>query len=248
MNNDLHDQANIENLTGLWKAMGGAPVAGVGMPRLHVCARWPNRCWLDGAGGEEDAALLERALPDIPERGIVPVWGVPAGRAAALEALLLGRGFVERSWQMAMVLERAHVVLPEVPAARVVEARSDAELAEWTRVGSASFGYAIDETVVRRLAEDPVATLLLLEEGGEAAATALIFRAGNVAGIHQVGVPPAFRGRGLARAIMVDVLRRCVDMPITIVTLQASSAGRRLYDQLGFAAQFAIRNYQRKSG
>ncbi|WP_407666147.1 GNAT family N-acetyltransferase [Microbulbifer bruguierae] len=65
-------------------------------------------------------------------------------------------------------------------------------------------------------------------------------------GIHQVGVPPDFRGRGIARALMQSLLEQCQIAGAHYVTLQASQMGEGLYQQLGFARRFQIASFRRQ--
>ena len=52
--------------------------------------------------------------------------------------------------------------------------------------------------------------------------------------VYNVYTEPAYRGRGLARRLMVALLDYCRAQCITTVVLHASDAGRPLYESLGF--------------
>ncbi len=63
------------------------------------------------------------------------------------------------------------------------------------------------------------------------AAAAYTYHDGSSLGVYQVGTLAEHRGQGLARALMIEVLRAC---PGDLVTLTATDRGRPLYDSLGF--------------
>ena len=66
---------------------------------------------------------------------------------------------------------------------------------------------------------------------GVPAGAAYTFHDGTSVGVYQVATLPEHRGNGVARALMVAVLRRYPDVEIT---LSATEQGRGLYEQLGF--------------
>lgn len=83
---------------------------------------------------------------------------------------------------------------------------------------------------------------LLAEEDGAIAGTFTIFRqigrsniqldvTAMLAGMY---VAPAYRGRGIARALAEWALRWCRQHNVKTIRLNASKAGRPLYESLGF--------------
>ena len=238
-------EANIANLTGLWKRMGVTTRFLTPSVPLHRCCSWPHRCWVEGNDRAESLAAMEGALEDLPDRSILPLWDWPTGSAMALERVLLERGYVHRSAQTAMVLDLEAHGPQGVPDAQVRRIDTPEDIDAWTDVCSRSFGYAIDGAVVRRLVDDPAVALYLIDHENSPAATALTLQTGNTIGVHQVGVPKEFRGKGLARKLMDHVMYACVESGSRYATLQASAAGAGIYRELGFVEQFEIRNYQR---
>jgi GNAT superfamily N-acetyltransferase len=67
--------------------------------------------------------------------------------------------------------------------------------------------------------------------GGEPAAVCCSYDDGAGAGIYWLATMPAFRSRGLGRALMTAALARRPDRPVTLV---ATAAGEPLYASLGF--------------
>src|SRR5690606_10849777 len=79
----------------------------------------------------------------------------------------------------------------------IYKVATPAQVTEWTRVASAAFGYAIDETVIAQLSGQADIELLLVNEKKQpqAIATALLFVTGDTIGVHMVGVAPHRRGK-----------------------------------------------------
>ncbi|GAA3526476.1 hypothetical protein GCM10022394_01980 [Zobellella aerophila] len=77
-------------------------------------------------------------------------------------------------------------------------------------------------------------------------ATALLNKTGEVIGVHQVGVPPEHRGKGIANGLMQRLIAACQDWGDRHITLQASGAGEDLYRRQGFEPRFRIKSYRRR--
>jgi predicted GNAT family acetyltransferase len=245
LRNELQ-RRNIDNLTTLYTHMGLMP-PDTGLPeRLNVSASWPHRYWFDW---DAPAATVEELIAKsdhLPVRAVVPVWPWPNGCAARLERALSQAGFVRRSVLNAMILD-----LDAIPGAgetdQEMRAISEPEdIATWTEVCGRGFGYAIDEAVIHRISSVPGLTLYLAFEGGEPAATALTLKTGDTIGLHQLGVPIEFRGKGVGRRTMEHIMAGCYASGCQYATLQASAAGEGIYRKLGFEVQFPIHSYQRK--
>lgn len=247
-----HDvaRANIDNLIALWRALGGRAENGQGrgIARLHPA--WPRRCWFDtgdaAAHPEQVAAVLTR----LPAGYIVPLWDSPI--AQVLRPALAAEGFAAVFRQTAMTLDLAEYTAAGDAAGSLRDGRrltlqrvGDADVRNWCSVGAAAFDYPIEPGVISRALGAPGLELYLARLDNTAVATGLLWRTGEVVGIHQVGVPRKFRGLGIARTLMRQLLDRSVDCGAARVVLQASDEGEPLYRSLGFAAQFVIENYAR---
>ena len=262
------DQANIENLTGLWREMGCSLVGSLhsslfssldpsanpatfasldssAIPTtFQISKSWPNRCWLDW-GANWDLASFSESLAELPQRATIPLWLLEQVDQSEFKKALTDRGFSLLLTQTAMYLDlkKPRVVPTESLETQEVATASDIE--NWTEVASRSFGYAIDKKIVQKIASNGQARLFIAMVGGQVAATALLFKTGDTIGIHQVGVLPDYRGQGLAKALMQSLLETCAHWGGKCVTLQASSAGLGLYQKLGFTGQFRIESYQK---
>ncbi|QRP44182.1 GNAT family N-acetyltransferase [Amycolatopsis sp. FDAARGOS 1241] len=80
------------------------------------------------------------------------------------------------------------------------------------------------------LERDDLSARLLLRDG-EPAGACLVVRGGGAVGLYWVTTAPAFRSRGIGRALMHAVLS---EVDGEVVTLTASKLGKPLYDALEF--------------
>lgn len=233
------DKANIDNLTALWRAMGASAVSGA--PGLHACTGWPDRHWFDW--GREPAAVADDLSARLPPRAMVPVWAA-GDRKSPLQRALENSGLAVCLEQLAMYLPLEDWAGSPGSGLHIERVSSPAQVQSWTDACSRAFGYRIDVAPIERLAGHPAARLLLATEGEVPLATALLFKTGPVIGVHQVGVVPEMRGKGIAVALMQDILNTCREWRGECVTLQASAAGKGLYRKLGFRPQFRIASYR----
>lgn len=245
MNDTQLNKANIENLTLLWKQMGVRPYRFDGMEKCHVSVSWPNRCWFETEVSVDELPAIVHGINQLPNDLIVPVWPGLVALPDQLESLLKRGGFKVIFEQTAMYLDLDNDPGAVRSTLELMPISSERDVRTWTDIAGRSFGYGMDESVIHKIAVNPDVQLFMAYAGSRPAATAMVFKTGVVVGVHQVGVLPEYRGKGMARELMKDVIRRCTQMPARYVTLQASTVGEPLYSGLGFKRQFKISNYQR---
>lgn len=86
-------------------------------------------------------------------------------------------------------------------------------------------------------------------EGGPAGTATTICYGADLAWIGMVLVHPAFRQRGIGTALLHGAIRHLrEDRGITCVRLDATPAGRPLYEGLGFQAEWGLRRWRREAG
>lgn len=236
------DKANIDNLTALWRTMGARPVPDADMPGLQACTGWPHRYWFDW--GREPASAWQRLPARLPPRAMMPIWAADQ-RISPLEQALTAQGFTVCLEQQAMHLSLSGSVVVPRDELQVRPVITPEQVASWTQVCSRAFGYAVDASVIQRIASQPGVRLLLAKLEEKTVATALLYKTGEVIGLHQVGVPPEHQGKGIAYGLMHRLIAACQDWGGHHITLQASSAGEGLYRRLGFEPRFRIRSYRR---
>ena len=239
------DQLNIDNLTSLWRKIDINKNSEWNKNGLSVSASWPNRYWFDWDANIQQINSLVPDLHQLPINAVVPVWAGAGEPAAQLEGFLQDECFQVLFSQQAMYLDLQHYSLPDFPEPDMQTVQTLAELETWVAIASAAFGSAIDLAAINTIVDLPEVKLLLLKDAGQAVGTALVYQTGEIIGVHLVGVPEPYRGRGFARRIMQQVIKLSIAMGGKYLTLQASAAGEPLYLQLGFVAQFGIRNYKR---
>jgi GNAT superfamily N-acetyltransferase len=171
--------------------------------------------------------VLDRvlALGDQRDAGEFACWSSGLHDDAALDALLLERGF-HRGWRprwMALELKGADLGLPDL---RVAQA---GDVAEWDDYG---------RMLLRMTEEDPPRALLFTGRvDGRLAGFAWLHTGGvpgEVAGMFDVIVFEHQRRRGIGRALVLAACRAARDLGVRWVTLNATPDGELLYASSGF--------------
>lgn len=140
-----------------------------------------------------------------------------------------------RSWQMPLMLRTPGAT--DTPKTDIHHVRDEPGLRAAERTVIAGFEmarfepYRPGEFFPRPLLDQPgVDFYLALDEGTPVGACVTVV-AGDVGSHYWVATPPAYRSRGVGRAVMLGSLAPMADLP---VTLTASRLGRPLYESLGF--------------
>ncbi|MBR9829748.1 MAG: GNAT family N-acetyltransferase [Oceanospirillales bacterium] len=233
-------KANIDNLTGLWQLMGRTEW----FDGLVQSVSWPYRTWLEW--GQEKQYVDQHLLNRITPGYLFPVWDADAD-TAELESSLLANGFEMGLQQLAMVLPlKAETADTRTDTLNVCVLQNSAEVERWSLLCGQAFGYQVDAAVIEQVRQQTDVEVFWAVREGEPIATAIMYQTGNVAGVHQVGVPPEHQGQGVARALMQQLVARAQARGVKHLCLQASVAGEPLYRSLGFLPQFSIRSYRRR--
>ncbi|WP_138431085.1 GNAT family N-acetyltransferase [Fodinibius saliphilus] len=114
---------------------------------------------------------------------------------------------------------------------------------QWTKVYPKAFGYRISKEILEKTIDDIDYYLAYYQDKPIGTAMAMVHHTGKVAGIHGVGIIPDVRRQGLSNELVRIVLNGAIEDGADYATLQASTMGKGLYEQLGFADQFMIYNY-----
>ena len=251
------DEANLTNLTGLWKKYGSQPINEDTRPLLHASKRWPHRCWLDMNTDGLSHTIPNHAsditwLDKVPESAVIPVWPM-IGTKEYRDTTPLERKLIEKKWscafeQTAMYLDLKNDVYssPTRQGFEVRLVRTPEDIKAWVDIGSEAFAYHIEYSVIENLYTDKDIKILLGWQDGRPVAAALLYKTGNIIGIHQVGVKKDFQGQGIAKCFMQYIIEICALWQGKHLVLQASQSGWPLYESLEFRVQFFIKNYQRK--
>ncbi|CAA0125633.1 Uncharacterised protein [BD1-7 clade bacterium] len=246
------DQANIDNLTQLWSAYQ-ADTQVFTHVTLKKNRSWPHRLWLSGC--KLDAQLLATVAEHSAADAKLPIWpdlasNNKADAITAMEDLINNNPtWLEAMRHTAMALDLKSAIndsqrpLGTTPTAmQIHQVKNASDIATWVVTGSEAFGYTIDPEIIQQMVErDNVYIYTGIEPTtGLAAATGLLFITGDIAGIHQIGVPATFRGKGYANQMMQALIQQAKDTGATTAVLQASVAGQPVYEKLGFTPLFPI--------
>ncbi|SED03376.1 Ribosomal protein S18 acetylase RimI [Streptomyces sp. TLI_105] len=140
-----------------------------------------------------------------------------------------------RSWQMPVMLRRPGPV--DAPALDVIRVRRPEDLQAAERIVIEGFElagfqpYRPGELFPGALIEQPGVDVFLATHEGVPAGAGVSVVDDGVGSHYWVGTSPAFRSRGVGRAVMLGSLAHLADLP---VTLTASKLGRPLYESLGY--------------
>lgn len=255
------DKANISNLKSLWKKYG-SQIQIIDddknkhvQPELHINILWPYRCWFDG-----DIALNDFMwLSNVPETTILPIWltldDEKNSAQASNELELMEKQLQKNHWfcmleQTAMFLTLSndideYRVEPRI-GFTIKTVKTPKDITLWLDIVSEAFGYSIDREVIEKLINDPDMQILMAYQCDHAIASAILYKTGDVIGVHQVGVKQDYQGKGFARSFMKKIIAICHLWRGKNIVLQASSSGKPLYQQLGFKTQFLIKSYKRQ--
>lgn len=259
----LINQANIDNLTHLWEKYGTRTVklkttqSAPQITLLQINNHWPHRCWFDKFNPLQDTLALE----SLPPSTIYPVWPNFSVKQKTKKTLAEQhnieielsnnnwRCILEQTAMFLPLIESSAADLTDKPSVQtnfsVKKVTTVTELALWLDIASKAFGYSIDQHVFEKLIAEQDIQILLAYDNNTPIATALLFKTGNIIGVHQVAVNPDAQGKGYARMLMKVLINKSYKWQATHLVLQASAAGKPLYDSLGFKTQFLIKSYQK---
>lgn len=251
------DLANIFNLTQLWKKYGAnelqqkTSLTNTYSSTIHINNGWPHRCWIERDTCSDDHAWLTK----LEKSTILSVWPIFDGNKInpritnqnPLETHLINHNWQCQLEQTAMYLPRekfsSSIIEQSQPHFIVKRINKIAEINLWVTIASKAFGYKIELSVIANLIDDPNMQFYLAYYNEQAVATGLLYKTENIIGVHQVGVSTEFQGKGIARLLMLELIYLCKTWGASSIVLQASKAGKPLYDKLGFKTQFLIRSY-----
>ena len=238
--------ANIGNLTALWQRFGATSTVLQGGAVLNRSIAWPNRVWFQPDSQPARLQPWQHAVDSAPLDSTFVVWDTEHASAQPWLASLDTLGLAPTSELSAMTVP-ANSIDTRARTTLEIETIIDSSGAQrWSALCSRCFGYSINDRVITAVASRPDVCLMSGIWHGKAVATALLYRTGQVTGVHQVGVDPEYRGRGIARAMMLRAL--CManrSWSPSLFVLQASAQGRGLYQQLGFRHQFQLGLFKR---
>tara|TARA_R110002094_G_scaffold78388_2_gene84720 strand:+ start:288 stop:1061 length:774 start_codon:yes stop_codon:yes gene_type:complete len=244
-------QANLDNLTAMWHALGAETTTLSEGSHQHQSLGWPHRLWFDvqeSASAADRAEMIATATSSSREfllpawRAVMPTdaheqWHTELERSnlqSALRTTVMDADLDTIDWQGLTT-----------PALQYEDGNDQIEA--WSELASRSFGYHVDSRMVARLRDRSDSRLILARLHGTLVGTGLLFTTGNVAGLHMLGVAPEARRQGIAGAVMLRLLEAARADGQRHAALQASALGEGLYRKLGFAPSGHINWFRRGS-
>lgn len=183
---------------------------------------------------------------------------IPSGTTTVRLVPWSGDGWEERltgaGFEPAEVLVHMEASTGSVDGERVAAISSDEDAVAFAEVQSAVFldqddpdlewwGKAFLEMALRNYRE-PDQSFYLLRVGDDPASVTLVLRTGAVFGVYAVATKPAYRGRGLASALLAQARRDAAGGRLTLQVMEGSDA-ERLYLSLGFRPSFRSQHFRR---
>jgi ribosomal protein S18 acetylase RimI-like enzyme len=192
---------------------------------------------------DEADAVIEERLADLSSRGVpFASWVMPSAAPVDLAERLAARGLAgDAAWPAMAVAADAIVEPPPVEGLEIRRITTREELDDYIGVFAPilSPSQAFTDFLVRAterigFGEDAPEEHFIGLVHGEPVATASLVTAGGAAGIYNVTIVEAARGRGIGAAITAAAVRHGAARGFTTATLQASVMGRPVYERLGF--------------
>jgi GNAT superfamily N-acetyltransferase len=245
--NSIHDLApQLANCRDYWLGWGNPAGTDRGLTLYRSGVSHPQ---LNGVLAFNDG-VLDDALADARAHldGLPWMWWVGPDSRPGLADRLLTHGAAEVGTMPIMAADIGRVAkVTGPPGLSIVQITEPAELKGWVTTYGPSFGVASDQVdaVVAREADrnDDPGTVIRFEAriNGEAVGTSLLLDRHGVAGVYVVTTLEAYRRQGIGSLLTDVALRVGQDRGLRIATLQASGAGRPIYERMGFETVGAYR-------
>lgn len=209
---------NLHNLHAYWLALGANQTN-----ELFKHQSWPNKTWVS------DFSLPKEAQTLMSDKGVFSTAENELNlnhMKVKSQLVMMNLSFTDRNFEA----QKSDSDNSIVKIYTVEQAQ------EWAVACGSAFGYGIDSAVIEQLITDHQATIYAYVIDGNIAGTAIGYHTGDTLGIHQLGTVPDYRKRGVADALMQQLLNLAKESGCITVSLQASQAGLHLYERLGFKA------------
>ena len=235
------------NAAELLMAMGAA---GGGSQRVDDRAEWTiGGSPLDYHNAVVRASSVDvvaESLAELKKHGVPGCWHV--GPSMPIDgAALTAAGFVSGGSEPGMAVRISELIAPRaVPGLSLTRVQDDEALAVWEATLGQGFGEGEREarwvaSVYRKLGYDDPWQHYIGWLDGAPVATATVYLGAGVAGLYFVMTVPEARRRGIGAAITYGALRAA---STEYAVLESSSAGRPVYESLGFREYCTVNLYE----
>jgi len=215
---DLALKQNLNNLNCFWQALNGEENNG-----FFTHKSWPNKHW------QADFNVSDRISGStLPKNRVIST--ITDLTNQKMSGLVVKNQLVV----MNLVLEQSVNSPIGKTHSKIVKLSREDDAIKWSQGCGQAFGYEIDASVIQSLLNNPNASVFAYFIDDKIAGTAISYLSGDTLGIHQLGTVPSFRKMGIALALMEHLLEQASNQKCRFVSLQASQAGLRMYEKLGF--------------
>ena len=202
-------------------------------------SEWNHRMWVECLDENTVSSIIEGISSYQPKLVAYTQERIPR----QVENMLQDCGYEWMQDQTGMIYtlqkdaEFFHVSDPTVEEIAVQD------LEEWCTVTAEAFPKPTLYPAMQALlyAGKETCVLLTCKDQGKMIGTTMVHMGHPMAGIHEVAVLPAYRGKQIAQKMMKEALRRCKMAGCKQAVLQASAEGKFVYEKLGFECTSTIK-------
>ena len=220
----------LSSTPGWWGERRDGIVGGITLAQLPTL----NGVWAYSAAADVEA--IDELMARVADTGL-PYCLQAADEVDAAPEVAARRGMQPVDAVPLMVLEHPDAVPDvEVPGLRVRELAPEDHR---VHASLAAAGFEVEEEHFHRLVTPELARVqglrsYLGEVDGQAVSTGAGFTRGKWVGVFNIATPPSHRRRGYGAAVTMRAVRDGTRHGARRAWLQASPAGRPVYEQLGF--------------
>jgi ribosomal protein S18 acetylase RimI-like enzyme len=186
-----------------------------------------------GVVGSASPAVVDDYVDAVEERDLDAILFI-SDDAPHLVAAALARGLTAAGEVPMMVWRRD--ALDVSPTARRARKVTESEIPAVNAVVADAF--SLDEDAVQRSLPPSMlargADVWIVEEEGSIAGTGTFVRSGDRVAIYSMATGAPFQRRGIGRALLETAMEHYLERGVTTFSLEATAAGLRLYEQIGF--------------
>jgi len=186
-----------------------------------------------GVAGSASPAVVDDYVDAVEERELDAILFV-ADNAPHLAAAAVARGLTAAGGVPMMVWRRD--ALDVSTTARRARQVTEDEIPAVNRVVANAF--SLDEDAVQRTLLPSMLTagadVWIVAEEGSIAGSGTFVRSGKHVAIYTMATGTQFQRRGVGRAVLETAMGHYLEQGVTTFSLEATAAGLRLYEQIGF--------------
>lgn len=192
----------------------------------------------------KDAVCIQKIKLDYARASLPFWWWVfPQGQSKNTKDILNDNGFtqIETMPGMAVALDKPAAKIPQHDELQITQVLDKTTLLLWEAVSFQSFAMTPETTRQYHrfidlfdLSPNSPQKIFLARWQGKAVATSLLFLHENTGGIYFVSTLEQYRRKGIGLALTQATMQYAKKTGFQFCTLQAESAGIRVYQQAGF--------------